>query len=156
MAYRLTGSSDLYQTDGRRPYASINFVVAHDGFSLADTVSYEEKHNLDNGEENRDGHNDNLSRNYGVEGPTDNPEIEQLRIRQIKNLLTVTAISLGVPMMRDAVRSRTSHGNSGRYRQPQQRDSSRTSVGTTTSPTPIPARSAPQKPAAITIPGRGK
>ena len=75
LAYRLTGSTDLYQGDGRRPYASINFVTAHDGFTLHDLVSYNEKHNEANGEDNRDGHDDNQSWNCGVEGPTDDPEI---------------------------------------------------------------------------------
>jgi isoamylase len=75
LGYRLTGSSDLYESDGRRPHASINFVTAHDGFTLNDLVSYNEKHNWANGEENRDGHDHNLSYNFGVEGPTDDPEI---------------------------------------------------------------------------------
>ena len=74
-AYRLTGSSDLYQYDGRSPYASINFVTAHDGFTLNDLVSYNDKHNEANGEENRDGSDDNVSWNMGAEGPTDDPEI---------------------------------------------------------------------------------
>src|SRR5690606_19753598 len=79
LGYRLTGSSDLYASDGRRPYASINFVTAHDGFTLRDLVSYNQKHNEANGEDNRDGTDDNLSWNCGVEGPTDDPEINALR-----------------------------------------------------------------------------
>jgi isoamylase len=100
MAYRLTGSSDLYQGDGRQPYASINFVTAHDGFTLADLVSYDEKHNEANGEENRDGENHNLSWNHGVEGPTDDPEIRTLRARQRRNFLATLMFSQGVPMLR--------------------------------------------------------
>ncbi|MCC6791531.1 MAG: glycogen debranching protein GlgX, partial [Thermomicrobiales bacterium] len=116
MAYRLTGSSDLYQTDGRRPYASINFVVAHDGFTLADLVSYEEKHNLANGEENRDGHDDNLSRNYGVEGPTDDPAILAIRGQQQRNFMATLLLSQGVPMIcgGDEI-GRTQHGNNNAY-----------------------------------------
>ena len=87
LAYRLTGSSDLYQHDGRRPYASINFVTAHDGFTLRDLVSYNEKHNEANGENNQDGANDNASWNMGVEGPTDDASIIEARERQIRNLL---------------------------------------------------------------------
>jgi isoamylase len=116
MAYRLTGSSDLYQTDGRRPYASINFVVAHDGFTLHDLVSYEEKHNLANGEENLDGHDDNLSRNYGVEGPTDDPEIQAIRARQQRNLLATLLLSQGVPMICGGDEmGRTQLGNNNAY-----------------------------------------
>jgi isoamylase len=116
MAYRLTGSSDLYQTDGRRPYASINFVVAHDGFTLNDLVSYEEKHNLANGEENRDGHDDNLSRNYGVEGPTDDPEILAIRAQQQRNFLATLLLSQGVPMICGGDEmGRTQLGNNNAY-----------------------------------------
>ncbi len=99
MAYRLSGSSDLYQSDGRRPYASINFVTAHDGFSLTDLVSYNDKHNEANGEENRDGTDDNLSWNCGAEGPTDDPEIIALRERQKRNFLATLLVSQGVPML---------------------------------------------------------
>jgi isoamylase len=99
MAYRLSGSSDLYQNDGRRPYASINFVTAHDGFTLNDLVSYNEKHNEANGEDNRDGTDDNLSWNCGVEGPTDDPEIIELRERQKRNFLATLFVSQGVPML---------------------------------------------------------
>src|SRR5690606_7046937 len=86
-ARRLTGSSDLYQHSGRRPQASINFVCAHDGFTLHDLVSYERKHNEANGEDNRDGSDHNLSHNYGVEGPTDDPAINAVRQRQKRNFL---------------------------------------------------------------------
>src|SRR6202043_492983 len=98
-AYRLTGSPDLYQHQGKRPYASINFVTAHDGFTLNDLVSYNDKHNDANGEENRDGANDNNAWNCGVEGPTPDPAITALRERQKRNLLTTLMLSQGVPMM---------------------------------------------------------
>jgi isoamylase len=96
---RFTGSSDLYQSDGRRPFASINFVTAHDGFTLADLVSYNEKHNEANLEESRDGTDDNRSWNCGVEGPTDDPGINALRERQQRNFLTTLLLSQGVPML---------------------------------------------------------
>jgi isoamylase len=99
LAYRLTGSSDLYERDGRRPSASINFITAHDGFTLHDLVSYNEKHNEANGEENRDGANDNNSWNMGVEGPTDDPEVNELRERQKRNFLATLLLSQGVPMI---------------------------------------------------------
>src|SRR3954447_8769083 len=87
LAYRLTGSSDLYERGGRRPYASINFVTAHDGFTLSDLVSYDEKHNDANGEDNNDGESHNLSSNYGVEGPTDDLEVRRTRARQRRNIM---------------------------------------------------------------------
>ena len=99
LAYRLAGSSDLYQADGRRPYASINFITAHDGFTLNDLVSYNEKHNEANGEDNRDGTNDNISWNHGVEGPTNDPAIIELRERQKRNFLATLLFSQGVPMI---------------------------------------------------------
>jgi len=99
LGYRLTGSSDLYQQDGRRPYASINFITAHDGFTLHDLVSYNEKHNEANGEENRDGTNDNLSWNCGAEGPTEDASIIDLRERQKRNFLSTLFLSQGVPML---------------------------------------------------------
>src|SRR5579885_2722897 len=99
LGYRLTGSSDLYQHDGRRPSASINFVTAHDGFTLHDLVSYNEKHNEANGEENRDGTDDNRSWNCGAEGPTDDPEVNALRARQQRNFLATLLLSQGVPML---------------------------------------------------------
>jgi isoamylase len=99
-AYRLTGSSDLYGRSGRRPYASVNFVTAHDGFTLTDLVSYDHKHNEANGEENRDGTDDNRSWNSGAEGPTDDPEILQIRERRRRALMTTLLLSQGVPMIR--------------------------------------------------------
>ncbi len=118
IAYRLSGSSDLYQHDGRRPYASINFITAHDGFTLADLVSYEEKHNEANGEENRDGADDNLSLNYGHEGPTDDPEIRELRARHQRTMLATLLLSQGVPMITagDEI-GRTQQGNNNAYAQ---------------------------------------
>ena len=98
-AYRLTGSSDLYQYDGRKPYASINFITAHDGFTLTDLVSYNEKHNDANGENNKDGANDNDSWNMGAEGPTDDPAINEMRERQVRNFLSTLLLSQGVPMI---------------------------------------------------------
>jgi isoamylase len=116
LAYRLTGSSDLYQSDGRRPYASINFVTAHDGFTLHDLVSYERKHNERNGEGNRDGSDDNRSWNCGVEGPTDDPEIVALRERQKRNLLATLLLSSGVPMLLAGDEmGRTQQGNNNAY-----------------------------------------
>jgi glycogen operon protein len=98
-AQRFTGSSDLYASDGRRPFASINFVTAHDGFTLADLVSYNDKHNDANGEDNRDGTDDNRSWNCGAEGPTDDPAVNELRARQQRNFLTTLFLSQGVPML---------------------------------------------------------
>ena len=116
MGYRLTGSSDLYGKGGRRPYASINFVTAHDGFTLHDLVSYNEKHNEKNGEENRDGTDNNLSWNCGVEGPTDDPAILAIRERQKRNFLATLLLSQGVPMLLggDEV-GRTQQGNNNAY-----------------------------------------
>ncbi|MEU1878468.1 glycogen debranching protein GlgX [Streptosporangium sp. NPDC020072] len=99
LASRLTGSADLYATSGRRPVASINFVTCHDGFPLTDLVSYDRKHNEANGEDNRDGTDDNRSWNCGAEGPVDDPEITSLRRRQRRNLLTTLFVSQGVPML---------------------------------------------------------
>jgi len=99
MGYRLTGSPDLYQHNGRRPSAGINFVTSHDGFTLNDLVSYKEKHNELNGDGNNDGDNNNLSWNCGVEGPTDDPQINALRERQRRNFLTTLFLSQGVPML---------------------------------------------------------
>ena len=115
-ATRLAGSSDLYERSGRRPYASINFITAHDGFTLQDLVSYNEKHNEANGEENRDGANDNESWNCGVEGPTDDPDIVALRERQKRNLFATLMISQGVPMIRGGDElSQTQAGNNNAY-----------------------------------------
>jgi glycogen operon protein len=99
LAYRLTGSSDLYAHNGRAPYASINFVTAHDGFTLHDLVTYNEKHNEENGENNQDGTNDNLSWNCGAEGETNDPAINELRGRQMRNFMTTLLVSEGVPMI---------------------------------------------------------
>jgi isoamylase len=116
--YRFTGSSDLYQDDGRHPYASINFITAHDGFTLHDLVSYERKHNEANGEDGRDGHDHNLSANYGVEGPTDDPAILELRERQKRNLLATLFLSQGVPMLAAGDEmGRTQGGNNNAYAQ---------------------------------------
>src|SRR5207245_7169047 len=93
--FRFTGSSDLYQADGRRPYASINFVTCHDGFTLEDLVSYNEKHNEANGEENQDGESYNRSWNCGVEGETDDPAVSRLRARQERNCLTTLFLAQG-------------------------------------------------------------
>jgi isoamylase len=116
LAYRLTGSSDLYETSGRRPYASINFVTAHDGFTLNDLVSYNQKHNEANGENNRDGSDDNASWNCGVEGPTDDPAITALRERQRRNMMATLLLSQGVPMIcgGDEI-GRTQRGNNNAY-----------------------------------------
>lgn len=115
-ADRLVGSPQIYGHENREAEQSINFVTCHDGFTLNDLVSYDSKHNEANGEDNRDGSNDNLSWNCGAEGPTDDPVVKQLRNRQAKNFLTVTLISLGVPMilMGDEVR-RTQNGNNNAY-----------------------------------------
>ena len=116
IATRMAGSSDLYQSSGRRPYHSINFVVSHDGFPLNDLVTYEQKHNEANGEGNRDGDNNNVSSNYGVEGPTRRKPIETLRLRQIKNMMATLMLSQGVPMILagDECR-RTQKGNNNAY-----------------------------------------
>ncbi|HEY4008508.1 MAG TPA: glycogen debranching protein GlgX [Acidobacteriaceae bacterium] len=98
-AYRITGSSDLYQGEGRTPSASINFITAHDGFTLCDLVSYNEKHNEANGDDNKDGADNNDSWNMGVEGPTDDPNINAMRERQMRNFLTTLMMSQGVPML---------------------------------------------------------
>ena len=115
-AQRLTGSSDLYNRSGRRPYASINHVTAHDGFTLEDLVSYNEKHNEANGEDNRDGHDHNLSYNYGVEGQTDDPSIIALRDHIKRNLLATLMLSQGIPMLLagDEI-GRTQGGNNNAY-----------------------------------------
>ena len=116
VAYRLTGSPDLYQHDGRRPYASINFVTSHDGFTLTDLVSYDHKHNEANGEKNSDGDNNNYSWNHGVEGPTDDRKINTLRERQRRNFLVTLFISQGVPMLCGGDEfGRTQKGNNNAY-----------------------------------------
>jgi len=116
LAYRLTGSSDLYRSDGRRPFASVNFVTAHDGFTLTDLVTYERKRNEANGEDNRDGESHNRNWNGGVEGPTDDPAVRALRARQVRNLLATLLLSTGVPMLTAGDElGRTQGGNNNAY-----------------------------------------
>jgi glycogen operon protein len=115
-AHRLTGSSDLYGESGRRPWASVNFVTAHDGFTLRDLVSYDQKHNEANGEENRDGESHNRSWNCGVEGPTDDPQVLALRARQQRNFLATLLLSQGIPMLLAGDElGRTQGGNNNAY-----------------------------------------
>ena len=117
-ASRITGSADLYESSGRRPVASINFVTAHDGFTLRDLVSYNEKHNEANGEDNNDGESHNRSWNCGVEGPTDDPEVLSLRARQQRNFLATLLLSQGVPMISHGDElGRTQQGNNNGYAQ---------------------------------------
>jgi glycogen operon protein len=115
-ADRLLGSAAIYGHKEREAEQSVNFITCHDGFTLNDLVTYNSKHNEENGEDNRDGANDNRSWNCGVEGPTDDPGVEKLRSRQVKNFLTVTMLSIGMPMllMGDEVR-RTQRGNNNAY-----------------------------------------
>ena len=116
IAYRLTGSPDLYQHDGRRPYASVNFVTSHDGFTLTDLVSYNEKHNEANGENSQDGDNNNQSWNCGVEGDTDDEKVLKLRRKQRRNFLTTLFLSQGVPMLLGGDEfGRTQRGNNNAY-----------------------------------------
>jgi isoamylase len=116
LAYRLSGSSDLYSARGRKPWASVNFVTAHDGFTLRDLVSYSHKHNQANGENNRDGTDDNRSWNCGVEGETDDAGVLTLRARQARNLLSTLLLSTGTPMLSAGdERWRTQHGNNNAY-----------------------------------------
>ncbi|GIG24342.1 glycogen debranching protein GlgX [Cellulomonas denverensis] len=115
-ASRLSGSSDLYEHTGRRPIASVNFITAHDGFTLRDLVSYNEKHNEANGEDNKDGESFNRSWNCGVEGPTDDPEVTELRQRQSRNFLATLLLSQGVPMLAHGDElGRTQQGNNNVY-----------------------------------------
>ncbi|WP_338703269.1 glycogen debranching protein GlgX [Streptomyces sp. Q6] len=115
-ASRLTGSADLYQHDRRRPRASVNFITAHDGFTLRDLVSYNDKHNEDNGEDNKDGESANRSWNCGAEGPTDDPAVTALRARQQRNLLTTLMLSQGIPMLSHGDElGRTQRGNNNAY-----------------------------------------
>jgi isoamylase len=116
LAYRITGSSDLYARSGRKPYASVNFVTAHDGFTLQDLVSYNSKHNEANGEDNRDGTDNNRSWNCGVEGSSDDPHVKQLRARQKRNFMATVLLSQGVPMLLagDEI-GRTQAGNNNAY-----------------------------------------
>ncbi len=115
-ASRLMGSSDLYQVNGRRPVASVNFITAHDGFTMNDLVSYNEKHNEANGEGNRDGESNNRSWNCGVEGPTNIPDVNDLRQRQMRNMFATLLFSQGIPMIcgGDEV-ARTQQGNNNAY-----------------------------------------
>ncbi|MEZ5116157.1 MAG: glycogen debranching protein GlgX [Candidatus Nanopelagicales bacterium] len=116
LGWRLSGSADLYASEGRRPYASINFVTAHDGFTLRDLVTYERKHNEANLEDNRDGTDNNRSDNYGVEGETHDPEVLRVRQRQLRNLLTTLLLSTGVPMITAGDElGRTQRGNNNAY-----------------------------------------
>ncbi|WP_119681367.1 glycogen debranching protein GlgX [Indioceanicola profundi] len=116
LAARLTASGDFFNKRGRRPWSSVNFVTAHDGFTLHDLVSYNDKHNEANGEGNRDGHSHNLSWNHGVEGPTDDPEVVELRERQKRNLLATLLFSQGTPMLLAGDEfGRTQHGNNNAY-----------------------------------------
>jgi isoamylase len=116
LASRLCGSADIYQYGGKQPVNSINFVTCHDGFTLNDLVSYGDKHNLANGENNHDGDNNNCSDNHGVEGKADDPAIEALRLRQVKNFIATLLVSRGVPMLLggDEFR-RTQGGNNNAY-----------------------------------------
>ncbi|MGH7292133.1 MAG: glycogen debranching enzyme, partial [Myxococcota bacterium] len=117
-ASRLTGSADLYEHSGRRPVASVNFVTAHDGFTLRDLVSYNDKHNEANGEDSKDGADDNRSMNFGVEGPTDDPAINTIRARQQRNFIATLLLSQGVPMLLHGDElGRTQQGNNNGYAQ---------------------------------------
>jgi isoamylase len=116
LASRLTASGNMFNQRGRRPYASVNFVTAHDGFTLHDLVSYNDKHNEDNDENNQDGSNDNRSWNHGVEGPTEDPEINALRLRQMRNFFATLLFSQGTPMVVAGDEfARTQHGNNNAY-----------------------------------------
>jgi glycogen operon protein len=118
LASRLTASADIFNKRGRRPWASVNFITAHDGFTLNDLVSYNEKHNEVNGEDNKDGHDHNLSFNYGAEGPTDDPKIRTLRLRQMRNMLATLLFSQGTPMLLAGDEfARTQQGNNNAYAQ---------------------------------------
>jgi isoamylase len=115
-AARLTGSSDLFNRRGRKPWASVNFIAAHDGFTLNDLVSYNDRHNEANGEDNRDGHSDNRSWNHGVEGPTDDSQIIELRARQMRNILATLLLSQGTPMLLGGDEfGRSQQGNNNAY-----------------------------------------
>ena len=116
LASRLTASADLFAKRGRKPWASVNFITAHDGFTLADLVTYNAKHNEANGEDNQDGHFENLSSNYGVEGPTDDPAITATRLRQMRNMLATLILSRGTPMLLAGDEfARSQKGNNNSY-----------------------------------------
>ena len=118
LAARLTGSADLFDKRGRKPWASVNFITAHDGFTLNDLVSYDGKHNDANGEDNRDGHPENLSHNYSVEGPSKDPEIRKVRLRQMRNMIATLLFSQGTPMLLAGDEfARTQRGNNNAYAQ---------------------------------------
>jgi glycogen operon protein len=118
VAARLLGSPDVYERHGRQPFQSINFVTCHDGFTLLDLVSYERKHNQANGEGNRDGADENFSASYGIEGPTDEPAITRLRVRQVKNALAMLLLAQGTPMLLAGDEmGRTQNGNNNAYGQ---------------------------------------
>lgn len=115
-ARRLHGSSDIFEPSGRRPSASVNFITSHDGFTLRDLVSYEQRHNQSNAEDNNDGHRENLSENFGVEGASDDPVIEAARRRQQRNLLATLLVSQGVPMILAGDElGRSQQGNNNAY-----------------------------------------
>src|SRR4051794_15927317 len=117
-AARLTASADLFDKRGRKPWASVNFITAHDGFTLNDVVSYNDKHNEANGEENRDGHSENFSHNYVAEGPTDDPEIRKVRFRQLRNMIATLLFAQGTPMILAGDEfARTQGGNNNAYAQ---------------------------------------
>ena len=116
LASRMTASGDLFNKRGRKPYSSVNFITAHDGFTLNDLVSYSDKHNVANGEGNQDGHSNNLSSNYGIEGPTDDPELRRLRLRQMRNFMATLLLSQGTPMILAGDEfARTQAGNNNAY-----------------------------------------
>jgi glycogen operon protein len=116
LATRIAASGDLFNRRGRKPWASVNFITAHDGFTLNDLVSYNDKHNEANGEDNRDGHSDNRSWNHGVEGPTDDPEVLRMRARTQRNLIATLLLSQGVPMLLHGDEGgRTQQGNNNTY-----------------------------------------
>jgi len=116
LASRLTASGDLYNQRGRRPFSSVNFITAHDGFTLNDLVSYNDKHNEDNDENNQDGSNNNMSWNHGVEGPTDDEAINDLRFRQMRNFMATLVLAQGTPMLVAGDEfARTQHGNNNAY-----------------------------------------
>jgi glycogen operon protein len=118
LASRLTASADLFMKRGRKPWASVNFITAHDGFTLNDLVSYNDKHNEANGESNQDGHNHNLSWNHGAEGPTQDGEIRELRLRQMRNMLATLLFSQGTPMLLAGDEfGRSQGGNNNAYAQ---------------------------------------
>ncbi len=120
-ARRLHGSSDIFERSGRRPSASINYITSHDGFTLRDLVSYQQRHNQANGEHNNDGHRENLSENFGEEGPSDNPEVEAMRRRQQRNLIATLMVSQGTPMLQAGDElGRTQQGNNNSYCQDNQ------------------------------------